>query len=61
MPLPVRRSRSRARSPLRFVTRFLHMLLVAVAAGLGAPPPRPFRHEDPVVQVSEGHSHGERE
>jgi hypothetical protein len=42
---------------LRTLVRIPHLLLVAVAAGLGAPPPpRPFRHEDPVVQVAEDES-----
>jgi hypothetical protein len=37
--------------PLRLLARAGRTVFVALAAALGAPPPRFIRHEDPVVQV----------
>jgi hypothetical protein len=40
---------------LRALTRGIRVLLVALAAGMGASPrpPQMFRHEDPAAQVAE--------
>jgi hypothetical protein len=41
----------------RAVAHFCYLVLTAIAAGLGAPPPpRPFRHEDSIAQVAEDDS-----
>ncbi len=61
MPSPVRRARVHAWTRLaRFVSRplsgLLRAVLVALAAGMGAMPPRPpplLRHIDPAAQVAD--------
>jgi hypothetical protein len=62
-----RRARERARAyvrvaswPLRMLAHVSRLLLVAMATALGAPPPKPVKHEDSVVQVAEDDRPGPR-
>lgn len=50
---PVRSWTRLASLPFRAGARSCRMFLVALAAALGAPPPKLLRHEDAVVQVAE--------
>lgn len=43
-----------ARAVVRPLWRLFHVLLVALAAAFGAPPPKLLRHEDATVQVAHG-------